>query len=808
MRLWNAFVLKTGLFVHFIFSTCHFPLLLCHQNTHMKIHTNQRIEIFGIALLMILPFLSFSQDKFTISGKITDAENGEDLIGATIFDIEQQLGTSTNTYGFFSLTLPEGNYKLQISYLGFQTITKKIQLDENLKLNISLEPSSNSLDEVEIISEKKDANLSSAQMSVEKMDMKQISKLPVLFGEKDILKTIQLLPGISATSEGGNGFSVRGGSIDQNLILLDEAPVYSASHLMGFFSVFNSDALKNMSVYKGGIPANYGGRASSVLDISMKDGNNQNFQVSGGLGLISSRLTLEGPIIKDKMSFIVSGRRSYADLVAGAVGILDDDANLYFYDLNAKLNYQINDNNRIFLSGYFGNDEFGYGAMGMNWGNKTGTLRWNHIFNSKLFSNTTLIYSEYDYGFKLNDGESELSSGIVDYGFKQDFTYFLNPKNTLSFGFNSTHHTFNPGKLEHENNDNTEILLDEKFALESSIYLSNKQEITDRVSAEYGLRISNFSQLGEGYNNTYNEDNQIVDSVYFGKNEVMQSYNSIEPRLSLSYRLAEDKSIKASYNKMGQYLHLMSNSTSGQPTDTWVPSSHNIQPLDVNQYALGYFQNFQDNNYEFSVEAYYKDMYNITDFKDGADIVLNENLESYILQGKGRSFGAEFYLKKKTGKFTGWLSYTLSRTENQIEGINNNEWYPSKIDKTHDISLVGSYQINKRWSVSATWVYYTGNAVTFPSGKYEYDGFTYPYYTERNGYRMPDYHRLDLNVHLEGKQKKRFKSSWDFSIYNAYNRYNAYSIDFQESETVPGTTEAVQLSLFGIVPSVTWNFKF
>lgn len=774
----------------------------------MEKHMDYLLKTIGVLFILNLPFWGFSQEKYSISGKITDAENGEDLIGATIFDLEKQLGTSTNTYGFYSLTLEKGKYNLQISYLGFQPVNKEIFLDSDIKLNISLKPVSNNLEEIEVVAKKKDENLSSAQMSVEKMDMKKISKLPVLFGEKDILKTIQLLPGISSTSEGGNGFSVRGGSIDQNLILLDEAPVYSASHLMGFFSVFNSDALKNISVYKGGIPAHYGGRASSVLDISMKDGNNQKFQASGGLGLISSRLTLEGPIIKDKMSFIVSGRRSYADLVARSLDLLEDGANLFFYDLNAKLNYQINDNNRVFISGYFGSDEFGFEEMGMNWGNKTGTLRWNHIFNSKLFSNTTFIYSEYDYGFKLNDGESNYSSGIVDYGFKQDFTYFLNPQNTLSFGLNSTHHTFNPGKLEHESDDNTETILDKKYALESSIYLSNKQEVSDRIAAEYGIRFSNFSQLGAGYNNTYNNENELVDSVYYGKNEVMQTYYSIEPRISLSYRLTSDKSIKASFNKMGQYLHLMSNSTSGQPTDTWVPSSYNIKPLDVNQYALGYFQNFQDNNYEFSLELYYKDMFNITDFKDGADIILNENLESYILQGDGRSYGAEFYLKKKTGRFTGWLSYTLSRTENKIDGINNNEWYPSKIDKTHDISIVGSYKLNDRWSISATWVYYTGNAVTFPSGKYEYDGYSYPYYTERNGYRMPDYHRLDLNVHLEGKQNKRFKSSWDFSLYNVYNRYNAYSINFQESETNPGATEAVQLSLFGIVPSITWNFKF
>lgn len=761
--------------------------------------------------LFLFPFLFAlnlsAQETFSISGKVTDASTGEDLIGATIIDLDKNIGGITNTYGFYSLSLGTGKKRISFSYVGFQTIIKEIDLNKDQKINIKLPPAENDLQEVEIRAERADANLSLAQMSVEKLDMKQIDKLPVLFGEKDILKTIQLLPGISSTSEGGNGFSVRGGSTDQNLILLDEAPVYSASHLMGFFSVFNSDALKNIAVYKGGIPAKFGGRASSVLAINMKDGNNQKFAVSGGLGLISSRLTVEGPIIKDKVSFILSGRRSYADLVAKAVNLLDDEARLYFYDLNAKLNYKINDNNRLFFSGYFGKDDFGFGDMGMSWGNTTSTVRWNHLFSPKLFSNSTFIYSKYDYGFQFGE-EVEMSSGIEDFGIKQDFTYFLNPNNTLSFGLSSTHHTFNPGKLVFSDSEATEIISEQKKALETAVYISNKHNISEKFSAEYGLRLSMFNQLGSGNNNTYNDENEIINSEYFSENQVMQTYYGIEPRVSLNYRLSEDKSIKVSYNKMAQYLHLMSNSTSGQPTDTWTPSSFNVEPLDVQQYAVGYFQNFADNQFEFSLEAYYKDLQNVTDYKDGTDIMLNENIESYILHGEGRSYGAEFYVKKKQGRFTGWVSYTLSKTENQIDGISNNEWYASKLDKTHDISVVASYEINKRLSISATWVYYTGNAVTFPSGKYEYDGNIYSYYTERNGYRMPNYHRLDFNVHLEGKKKKRFQSSWDFSVYNAYNRYNAYTIDFQESETVPGATEAVQLSLFGIVPSVTWNFKF
>ena len=624
---------------------------------------------------------------------------------------------------------------------------------------------------------------------------------------KDVLKTIQLLPGINSISEGSSGISVRGGSIDQNLILLDEAPVYSAAHLLGFFSVFNSDALKNISVYKGGIPAQYGGRGSSVLDITMRDGNNQSFSASGGIGLISSRLTLEGPLIKDKMAFIVSGRRSYADVVGKMTGLLENDITLYFYDLNAKLNYKINDNNRIYLSGYFGKDDFGLGEIGMEWGNSTATLRWNHLFSSRIFSNTTFIYSNYDYGFNIGS-DASLSSGIEDSGIKQDFTWYLNPTNTFRFGLISTYHTFNPGKLLITGTNSSEIVLDKKQAIESAIYLSDNYKPFTNLSAEYGLRVSMFNQLGEGWNNVYNENNIKTDSVFFTAGSVMQTYFEFEPRVSLNFQVSEKSSVKVSYNRMAQYLHLLTNSTAGQPTDTWIPSTSYIRPAIVSQYALGYFRNFASDSYELSVETYYKDMKNIIDYEDGTNVILNENIEAYILPGKGRSYGAEFFLKKKSGRLNGWISYTLAKTENKIEGINNFGWYSSKYDKAHSLSVVANYQIKKKLSLSAVWIYYSGNAVTFPSGKYEFNNRQLPYYTERNGYRMPVYHRLDLNLHLEGKEKKRFGSAWDFSIYNVYNRHNAYTISFRESETVPGATEAVRLSLFGIVPSVTWNFKF
>ena len=759
-------------------------------------------------LLIMFPLTHANgQEKYTISGKITDAITGEDLIGVTIAIEGGEVGTTTNTYGFFSLTLPKGDHTINISYIGYVSYSNNLVLDKNINLDIKLEPSINSLDEVVISSVKKNRNITSTDIGVERIDIKDLDVIPVLMGEKDILKTIQLMPGISTASEGSSGFTVRGGSIDQNLILLDEAPVYSASHLMGFFSVFNSDALKKMDVYKGGIPAQFGGRASSVLDITMKDGNNQNFSGSGGLGLISSRLTFEGPAIKDRMSFIVSGRRSYADLVGKAFGFLDDDITLYFYDLNAKLNYKLNDKNRIFLSGYFGKDDFGFEDMGTSWGNTTGTMRWNHLVNTKLFVNTTAIFSKYSYGFNVAD-DVTMSSGIEDYGMKQDYSWYKNPDNTLRFGYSVTYHTFNPGKLLFDEVDGEQVVLDQKQAFESALYFSDNQKISHKISTEYGARISMFNQMGSGWNYTYDDNNDKIDSVYYESGELMKTYVTFEPRVSLNYKLGFTSSLKASYNRMAQYLHLMSNSTSGQPTDTWMPSTQNLKPTIVSQYAMGYFRNFFANKFEFSLEVYYKDMQNVLDYEDGTDVMLNENIEANILSGIGRSYGIEFYLKKKYGKFNGWISYTLARTENKIEGINDADWYPTKYDKTHDISIVVNYKLNKRWSVSSSWVYYTGNAVTFPSGKYEYDGELWPYYTERNSYRMPEYHRLDLNFHLDGKNKNKYKSSWDFSFYNVYNRKNAYSITFRESETVPGTTEAVKLSLFGIIPSVTWNFKF
>ncbi|TFH39578.1 MAG: TonB-dependent receptor [Bacteroidia bacterium] len=739
-------------------------------------------------LLLLVPVNLYPQSKFPISGRVTDMATGEDLIGATVVAMPLMKGVPTNSYGFYSLTLPPGDYKITWGYIGYESYDTLISLTGPLAIDIELKQLSILLDEIIITSGRVDRNITSAEMGVEKLDLRQADLLPVLMGEKDILKTIQLLPGISTASEGSTGFNVRGGSSDQNLILLDEAAVYSASHLMGFFSVFNSDAIKDVTIYKGGIPARYGGRASSVLDISMNNGNSKEFTGKGGIGLISTRLTLEAPIIREKISFIVSGRRSYADLVLRSLPFYDVDnsVKLYFYDLNAKLNYRPGEKDRIFISGYFGRDVFGFEDSGIDWGNATATLRWNHLFSDRLFSNTSLIYSDYAYGFNL-EKDAVYNSGIRDYSFKEDITWYNGHSNILRFGEAFSYRTFNPGELTWQSSQEFEIIMDRKEALESALYFSGQSDIGSLVSVIYGLRITGFSRADQG----------------------QKKYLSPEPRLSLNIRTGARSSIKFSYNRITQYLHLLSNSTSGQATDIWIPSSEGLKPIYAGQVSGGLFMNFFENIIESSVEVYYKNFDNITDFEDGTSILLNENIESQILAGDGRSYGAEFYVKKSSGIFSGWISYTLSRTEKRIGGINNGEWYPTRYDKIHDISFVTTYRTGTRLSLSMAWVYGTGNAVTFPSGKYTIGNNFIPWYTERNGYRMPPYHRLDLNIHLDGKKRKgSFESGWDFSIYNLYNRHNAYTIDFRESETLPGTTEAVKLSLFGIVPSITWNFRF
>ncbi|MCB9335519.1 MAG: TonB-dependent receptor [Flavobacteriales bacterium] len=784
------------------------------------------MRLVAVLVFLLFTFQLFAQEKFTVSGTIKDAQNGEDLIGVTIF-VKELPGTGavTNVYGFYSLTLPKGEYTLQYSYVGYQTIEFKATLNQNIKNNIELSSGSTELDVVEISAEKEDENIRSTEMSVTKIDIKEIESIPVLFGERDVLKTIQLLPGVKSAGEGNAGFFVRGGSADQNLILLDEAPVYNASHLLGFFSVFNSDAIKDLKLYKGGIPAEYGGRLSSVMDIKMKEGNSKKLSAAGGVGLISSKLTIEAPIIKDKSSFIISGRRTYADLFLKLSNNEDQkNTQLYFYDLNLKANYQFSEKDRLFLSGYFGRDNFSFAdRFSFTWGNTTATVRWNHLFNDKIFSNTSFIYSNYNYKIDISAAGFTINSKIRDFNFKQDFDFYWNEKNKLKFGANVIHHTFDPGEISSTGEALGDTKIENRYSVESALYLSNEQKFNDKWSATYGLRYSNFTQIGPGEIYTYDEKGDVVDSTKYTENNPIQSYHGIEPRLGVNYILNESTSIKASYNRMYQYLHLLSNSSGNNPTDTWLPSSNNIKPEIADQVALGFFKNFKNNHFEFSVETYYKALQNTIDYRTGAEITLNPTVEGEILTGIGRAYGLEFYLKKRKGNFTGWISYTIARTEVKFDFINKGSWYPAKQDRTHDLSVVAMYSLTERLKLSSTFVFYTGNAVTFPTGKYVIDGQIINLYSSRNGSRMPNYHRLDVGLTLDGKNYKlvtnpdtgekekvdrKFQSSWNFSIYNLYARENAYSFTFRPKEEDPVQTEIVQLSLFKIIPSISYNFKF
>jgi hypothetical protein len=784
--------------------------------------------------LILIGLNLYSLNKYTVSGYVRDSKSGEELIGATVYIKElPSTGITTNAYGFYSITLPEGNYTLITQFVGTETQSSQITLDKSQKIDFSLSEKVTELNEVIVTSERKNDNVAKPVMGVEKLNIQEIKSIPAFLGEKDILKTIQLLPGIKSAGEGNSGFYVRGGTTDENLILLDEATVYNASHLLGFFSVFNSDAIKDVTVYKGTIPAEYGGRLSSVLDINMNEGNNKEYKVNGGIGLISSRLTVEGPIVKDKGSFIISGRRTYADLITRGLAnanIIKDSAlktaALYFYDLNMKANYRINDKDRVYLSGYFGRDVLGVSTFGFDWGNTTATFRWNHLYSDKLFSNTSLIYNDYNY--TLNNGATNspinIISTIRDLTFKEDFQFFPSPKSQFKFGFISTLHRMIPGTVTTTNLNIVRKTIPTKLSVENAIYVSHEYKFDDHLSVNYGLRLSEFSLLGPGtfYDYSNNSDvnsvKTVLDSVTKGANSIVKSFLVPEPRIAFSYMINDANSIKISYSRNTQYLHLLSNSTTGSPTDMWVPSSNNTDPEISDQVALGYFKNLDDNNYEFSTEVYYKDMKNQIDYIRGAQLNFNANVESQLIKGAGRAYGIELFLKKKYGRFNGWIGYTLSRSERLFSGINNNTWYPAKQDRTHDVAVVGIYELSKEWTLSSTWVYYTGNAVTWPSGK---SGFSSDptnilgsperitnVYTERNQYRMPPYHRLDIGATWNRKKTGRYESSWNFSVYNVYARENAYVITFGPSSTDPTRTVATQTSLFRFVPSVTYNFKF
>lgn len=785
-----------------------------------------------IFLLIILISTSIvAQERYTISGIVKDARNGETLFGASVYLKTTSIGVLTNEYGFYSISAPKGTYTLVISYLGYDNVINEIEFKSDQKLDFELTENSTQLKEVLITSsESEEVSIKKPQMSVLKLNTTTIKQVPVVLGEVDILKTILMLPGVTNNGEGSSGFNVRGGAVDQNLVLLDEAIIYNTSHVFGFFSVFNADAIKDIKLYKGGIPAKFGGRVSSVLDVRQKDGNSKEFKLSGGVGLISSRLAVEAPLFKEKGSFIVAGRGSYAHLFLKAA---NEDYSVNFYDLNLKGNYSLNENNKLYLSGYFGRDDMNFtDSFENSYGNLSGNLRWNHIFNDKLFSNLSLIYSKYDYEFVINIFEFNWTSSIENYNLKYDFSYYASEAVKISFGANVISYNFNPGEIipTSETSSVNYLILDQKSAFESSIYLSAEHKLTDKLSAEYGLRWSYFNRLGgqtlANYVNNqpvvYNEKQGIYETgeisseTDYGKSENIATFNNFEPRLALAYELNESSSVKAGFSRTAQYIHLLSNTTNVTPLDVWTPSGKYIKPQLSNQYAVGFFKNFKDNLFSMEVEAYYKTIENRIDYIDGANLIANNYIEGEILNGESQAYGLEFLLRKTVGKLTGWFAYTLSKTEQRTlggnaggPGINQGNWYNSSYDRVHDFSITAAYNLTEKWTFGANFVFQTGRPVTYPNGQYEYEGLSIASYSDRNSNRLPSYNRLDVSAtYVPNKRpKKQWKGEWVFGIYNVYNRKNAASISFgQNIET--GANEATRTAIFGIVPSVTYNFKF
>ena len=782
-----------------------------------------------LLLLLTIITTGFSQEKVTLSGTITAANSNETIIGSNIVIKSIPAYTSTNEYGFYSITIPKGNYKIEISSIGFQTKEINVDLNKNTNLNVSISENSEELQEV-IITEKKTTNTQKAEMSVNKLSIATIKKMPVVLGEVDVLKSLLLLPGVTNAGEGASGFNVRGGGADQNLILLDEATIFNSSHVFGFFSVFNPDAIKDLKLYKGGIPSRFGGRASSVLDVYQKDGNSKSFHANGGIGLISSRLLLEGPIVKDKGSFIIAGRGSYAHLF---LKLSSNKNSAYFYDLNTKLNYKLNKNNSLYVSGYFGRDVFNLAGSFTNiYGNATSNFRWNHLFSDKLFSNLSFIYSDYYYGLQLDFVGFKYDSGIKNYNLKYDFKNYITDKVKLNYGVNAIYYDFNPGSISPTTLESgiNYRQLDKKYAFEPAIYLEAEHKITDKLELMYGIRYSQFYRLGTSKVNLYQNNeavtfnNQLkiyekgipIGTKFYGNNEVITSFDNLEPRFSASYSIDNNQSVKASYNRMTQYLQLVSNTSSPTPLDVWTPSDDYIKPQIADQVALGYFKNFNDDKYSLEVETFYKTVKNRINYIDGANLIANEALEQVILNGQMRSYGLELLLRKNTGKLNGWVSYTLSRSEQQTPGrtaietgINNGNWYSSTYDKLHNVAVTGNYNKSEKWSFGANFILQTGQPVTYPNGQYQYQGITIPSFGLRNENRLPTYHHLDVSATYTPKpqKKKNWQAEWVFSIYNVYNRQNAASISFRQNNET-GANEAVRFSIFGAVPAVSYNFKF
>lgn len=792
------------------------------------------MKLLSLFFVLLFSLPSNAQEKITINGYVKDASNGEALIGATVYIRSLGIGATTNVYGFYSLTLPAASVDVEYTYVGYakQVVTK--ELTANLRLDIELVPSGKELKEVVISGEKDIPMAQSVEMSVNKLDIKTISKMPAFLGEVDVIRSLQQLPGVSTVGEGASGFNVRGGSVGQNLILLDEATVYNSSHLLGFFSVFNPDAVKDTKLYKAAIPAQFGGRLAALLDVRMKEGNNKEYEVNGGIGTIFSRASVEGPLFKQKGSFIAAARRSYIDVLARPfVEVLQDGARLNFYDLTGKANYNINDRNRIYISGYAGRDIFFFDKnQGFSWGNQTATLRYNKIFTDRLFANFSGVYSKYDYSLQFGENDRDnfrWKSSITNFSFKPSFSYFLNGANEISFGAEATYYSFEPANASGASNgDVIDFSLAKKFNAETALYLSNDQKLNETFSIQYGLRYSQFAAFGPGKEVVYNDTipgkrRKPLSEKEISSGEITSTYATWEPRLSMKVQLKPTQSIKASYNRMAQYLHLISNTTASNPLDVWTPSSNNIKPEIGDQFTLGYFQTLGKNeNYEFSVETYYRETTNQIDYIDGANLLINEYLEGELLTGIGRAYGLELYLQKKEGRFNGWVSYTLGKTELQVDGINKGNWYATRYDQRHNVKITGFYDINKRWSASANFTFVSGTPATFPTSRYVIQGILIPYNANesRGNVRLPAYHRLDISFRLEGKtvknngKERKNTDYWVFGLYNVYARKNPFSIYFtQGAERVPVgsplNSEARQLAIIGsIIPSVSYNFHF
>lgn len=783
-------------------------------------------NLMRFAIILVLTLFSttaFCQKKYTLNGYIRDEASGEELIGVSIYIPNLNTGTATNAYGFYAITLPEGEYDLRITYIGYQSVNLHVILNQDRTENLKLPAEAALMDEVTVYAKPVDDNIQLAQMSRNTLDIGQVKKLPALLGESDIIKTIQLMPGVISAGEGTSSFFVRGGSGDQNLILIDEAPVYDPSHLFGLFSVFNSDVIKDSDLYKGGIPARYGGRLSGILDVRTRDGNNQKPEVTGGIGTLATRIAVEAPIVKDKSSFIVSARRSYADVF---LKLADKNNLVHFYDVNAKINWKGNNRNRFYAAFYTGRDVFSFdNNFGFAWGNKTATFRWNHLFNERFFANVTAIGSHFDYKLESQtaiDGY-KWTSGLWEGSIKADMTYALNEGNELNFGYHYTARKFEPGEIKPGSAESIfgGTIFPALHARDHALYAGNLQTLTPKLLLDYGIRVSIFQSVGKSdvYKYADPKDNVnivVTDTLHYGRGEVIKQYINLEPRASLRYKLSGTESIKASYHRMVQNTHLISAATVPVPFNTWNPSSYYLRPQVADQVAIGYFRNLKNNSIEVSTEVYYKDMHNVTDFADNAEIFFNEHISTEYRQGSSWSYGAEFMANKKSGKLTGFASYTWSKAMRKIPGVNHGNPFVANYDRRHVLNLQGTYDLNPRWSFGASFTYSTGRPITLPAGKYEYGSYLPDDLTQRNGYRLPDFHRLDLSATFNPKRNdsRKWKGQWIFSVYNAYNRKNPFSIFTQPTKDADGnpvgdgTKQAKLIYLFPILPTVTYNFKF